>query len=402
MFVAEVGYDPHGHAPAGNRISHDIGETGHRRHDNLDRAKLMRHAANFTAPAAGQNQDQRRVGEAQPFLKSFGPQVIETFGEWMSHVGARRPAKLLHDLWFKRQQCQYLIHVSPHGSRAAGAPCPHGRTDIVDDWNIRCARPHALRHAMSKVRTVDDDQSVGPCRNDRVGGFANALQDFGQARRNCRKTDDCKIPEWEKAGHARGSQMSAADSGKPNAPIGALPHCLHEGSTQPITGFFADDQKNVRSHSTVSDGTPMTKIAFRSASWTSRAGSATIVLPASTAMPARPARTTPSTVCGPIEGRSNRRSCAGFGAFTRIPLPDLARRRPFARISATRESMASVPSAASTARMWRPATTTACPMSNFPAACRYSIPSAMSPRSTSDGCARPRVPAGIRISGATS
>src|SRR5262245_878844 len=413
MFVAELGYNPHGHAPARDRISHDIGKVRHCRHDNLDRTKLMGnaghcgaedrcHAANFTAPAAGQNQDQRRIREAQPSLKIFGPQVVETFGEWMSHVGARRPAKLLHDLWFKWQQRQHLIHISAHGSRAPRTPCPDGRTDIVDDWNIACVRPHAFGHAMGKLGTVDDDQSIGLRRNHSVGRFTNALQDFWQARRNCRKADDRKIPERKKARHARSGQVSTADSGKLNAPIGALPDRVHERGTQSITGFFPGDQKNMRTHGSVPDGTPTAKIALRSASSMSRAGSATMVLPASTAMPASPARTAPSTVCGPIDGRSNRRSCAGFGAFTRMPVPDRARRRPFARISATRESMASVPSAASTARMWRPATTAACPMSNFPAACKYSSPSAMSPRSSSDGCTLPRVPSGISISGATS
>src|SRR5262249_47987258 len=76
------------------------------------------------------------------------------------------------------------------------------------------------------------------------------------------------------------------------------------------------------------EGTPMTKISARLADSISRSGSATIVLPATTAMPASPARTAPSTVCGPIDGKSNRRSCAGFGAFTKAPVPNRARRRP--------------------------------------------------------------------------
>ena len=38
-------------------------------------------------------------------------------------------------------------------------------------------------------------------------------------------------------------------------------------------------------------------------------------------MPPRPAAFTPSTVFGPIPGRSNRRSCSGFGALTSTPRP---------------------------------------------------------------------------------
>ncbi len=54
-------------------------------------------------------------------------------------------------------------------------------------------------------------------------------------------------------------------------------------------------------------------------------------------------------------------SWPGLGAFTSTPLPAAARTRPFARISATRASIWSVPSAASTASTCLPATTTAWP-----------------------------------------
>ena len=46
-----------------------------------------------------------------------------------------------------------------------------------------------------------------------------------------------------------------------------------------------------------------------------------IVLPATTAIPANPARAAPSTVRGPIEGKSTRRSCPRFAALTNTPCP---------------------------------------------------------------------------------
>ena len=61
-------------------------------------------------------------------------------------------------------------------------------------------------------------------------------------------------------------------------------------------------------HADFSSGTPTKKIFAKSAAAVSRAGSATIVAPAVTASPARPARATFSTVCGPMAGRSKRRS----------------------------------------------------------------------------------------------
>ena len=203
-------------------------------------------------------------------------------------LGAGRPAELFHHRWFKGQQRQYVIHIGPHGSRAARPPCPHGRTDIVDDRNGARARPHAFRYAMGEVRTVYDDQGIGLCGYDRVGCFTNASQDFWQARRDCAKTNDREITQREKARHACGRHVSTADAGKLCASVGPLPDRRDECSTQPITGFFPGDQKNVGTHGSVPDGTPTTKIAFRSASSTSRTGSATMVLPASTAMPASP------------------------------------------------------------------------------------------------------------------
>ena len=106
----------------------------------------------------------------------------------------------------------------------------------------------------------------------------------------------------------------------------------------------------------------------QSAAAVSRAGSATIVAPAVTASPARPARATFSTVCGPMAGRSKRRSWLGFGALTRTPTPAGVVARPCPRKSAMRASRLSVPSAASTPSTWPLATTTAWPTSNGPSA----------------------------------
>ena len=61
----------------------------------------------------------------------------------------------------------------------------------------------------------------------------------------------------------------------------------------------------------------------------------------------------------------------GFGAFTSTPMPAGMRMRPLRRNSATRASIWSVPSAASSASTWLLATTTACPTSNGPIARKH-------------------------------
>jgi hypothetical protein len=71
--------------------------------------------------------------------------------------------------------------------------------------------------------------------------------------------------------------------------------------------------------------------------------------PGDTAIPASPARAAPSILCGPIEGKSSRRSWSRFAALTNTPRPEATARRPLWRSSAMRASMQSVPSAASIA-----------------------------------------------------
>src|SRR5205085_12121122 len=151
-----------------------------------------------------------------------------------------------------------------------------------------------------------------------------------------------------------------ADAGKHRA--GMLPgDRLHQGGAEAIAGFLGCDEKDREppgprrlarigaGHCRCGSGMPTTKILPRSAVAATASGSAMMVAPPTTARPARPARMKPDTVCGPNRGRSKRRSCPGFGALTRTPVPTGYRMRPSLLSSAMRESMASVPSAASTA-----------------------------------------------------
>src|SRR5262249_33227981 len=85
--------------------------------------------------------------------------------------------------------------------------------------------------------------------------------------------------------------------------------------------------------------TPITKIFSRSADSIVSCACAIIVLPAVTASPARLASAASAIVRGPIEGRSKRRSCPGFGALTKTPAPAGAVTRPSRRNSTIRASM---------------------------------------------------------------
>src|SRR6185437_2578017 len=219
-----------------------------------------------------------------------------------------------------------------------------------------------------EIGTVDDHQHVRPRGDHRVGGLADALDDGRQPRRDRGKADEREVTERIEAGEALRRHLRAADTGDAYAAISRRLERGDQRAAQEVAGLLHRHQKNMRAHRSVSAATPTTKILARSAATTIRSGSARMLLPAVTAMPASPARATFSTVRGPIEGRSKRASCPRLGAFTSTPVPAVERTRPLARISATRASMASVPSAASTASTCLSTTTTAWPMSNGPLA----------------------------------
>src|SRR5262249_57150213 len=126
----------------------------------------------------------------------------------------------------------------------------------------------------------------------------NGGQEGGKVFRNGGRADNRKIAEREQARHACRHHVSAAHAGKLRAPLRALPDGRDERGPEPVARFLAGNQKNVRTrvrthrarnHGSAPGGTPTIKILARSADSMRRAGSATMVLPATTATPASPA-----------------------------------------------------------------------------------------------------------------
>ena len=148
-----------------------------------------------------------------------------------------------------------------------------------------------------------------------------------------------RSPSGNRLGDACRRHMGTADAGKLRTPLCALSERTDQCRAETIARFLARNEKDMRARHAIPGATPTTKIRALSAACTSRSGSATIAPPASTAIPASPALMTPSTVCGPIDGRSKRRSWPRFGAFTNTPLPASVCTRPLRRISAMRASI---------------------------------------------------------------
>src|SRR5262249_17698742 len=176
--------------------------------------------------------------------------------------------------------------------------------------------------------------SCHPC----FGRGAQERQDFWKAPRDGAETDEREVVNRIEARDAFCRHFAAAHPCKAHPAVGAQPQCAHQRGAESIARLLGGDEKDVeefrwtngpRTHPPAAcSRRPRTNSRARSAMVPMRSGSATIVLPATTAMPARPARAAPSTVCGPIEGKSTRRSWSRLAALTSTPRPAAAAMHP--------------------------------------------------------------------------
>src|SRR4029077_14296464 len=299
-------------------------------------------------------------------------QFADPLAKRMAHVGAVRAVEPRECRGLERQDRQHLVDIRAHRARAPRPPGPNRRRGVVDDRNTRRGLAHTARDPMCKVRAVDDDQCVGTGRDHGVRRLPDAPQDERQFWHDCADSQDREFIHGEKTGEAARCHVTPADAAKGDiGPQGT--HRIHQRAAEHIAGLFRRHEKELVRKCHYVDRSalmPTTKILALSAAVASAAGWATIEPPATTAIPASPARAVSSTVRGPMAGRSKRRSCCGFGALTRTPVPDGAAMRPAPRGWALGPGCAWVPSAASTASTLFSATTAACPMSNGPVAVR--------------------------------
>src|SRR4029079_3456169 len=148
-------------------------------------------------------------------------------------------------------------------------------------------------------------------RQDRPNCLHHVPDDARQPSWDGSKTDDGKIADGKQAVETRGGHLGAADAGNARGSGAPLAQRLHQRSTKSISGFLGGDQENLQfarrqfsrrpgrcsGHRNLpSEPTPITKILATSGAAGIRSGSATMVDPATTAIPARPAALTAPTV----------------------------------------------------------------------------------------------------------
>ena len=218
-----------------------------------------------------------------------------------------------------------------------------------------------------------------------VGGFTDARQDHRQFPRHRGKSHDRQFLDRKQRHQALARHGQPADALEPHGIAEPLPQHLHQAGAEPVAGFLRRDQKylsrapsRLASAAITPANLPRTGPLCRRLR-SSSAARRQCVLPAidgdAGQLRRRGAFDGPR---GPSVGRSKRRSCPLFGAFTSTPRPGLARMRPSARSRATRASNPSVPSMSSTPSTWPSTTIAACPISNGLSARNTSRPLAIS------------------------
>src|ERR1700722_12167289 len=322
----------------------------------------------------------------------------------MTDIDTTRSSQPPVGLRLERQQRQHAIDVSQHRLGAAGPPRPDAGTDVIDDRQSRQRRPDTAGDAMSEVRAVDDNEDIGPVGDDHLSGPADARHKGRQPGQHRQDAHDGDVADRKQAFEALGLHSLATDAGEDDVARPCFAERPHELEAELVARVFAGDESHAQWVHPAGSGyaNPATNRPAAAALRAQSARSSTSTRPAAIATPRSCALTAPSIVFGPTAGMSSLRSCPRLGAFTRTPARPARRSRPSARISATRASMASVPSAASIASTRPAATTAPCPASKVDNAPRSDAPSAMSVSSSSDGARAPMGPNAARRQGAIS
>src|SRR5215470_437825 len=204
---------------------------------------------------------------------------------------------------------------------------------------------------MGEIGCVDEHEHVGWRGHDRIDGLTQTPQQKREPGEDARDADRDQIMRRIEAGEASRAHARPTDAAERDCPLGG--ERAHEAGAEIVGGTLAGHHEDVE-RATLSvhgwpraasaAGTPTTNSPAASAARTMASTSAVTAPRASTAMPARPAAAAASTVRAPTDGKSKRRSWAGFGALMRTPVFAASANTPSLRNCAMRASMRSVPS----------------------------------------------------------
>src|SRR5262245_32181981 len=134
-----------------------------------------------------------------------------------------------------------MIDMRPHGRRAAGAPRPDARTDIVDYRDRGRGRPDLASYAQAEVRTVDRDQTVRTCSCYRARRLADATQQARQIAQHRTDPHQGNLSRIEKAFQPFFLEMPSAHSDKFHSRAGHRAQCANQIGAEQVSGFLSGD-----------------------------------------------------------------------------------------------------------------------------------------------------------------
>src|SRR5258708_19548616 len=186
---------------------------------------------------------------------------------------------------------------------------------------------------MGEIGTVDDHENIGRGVRRGGGGRRDQPQDLRKLRYYRGEPYDRQFLDTKQRRQPLAHHRLAADALEPHGAAEALAQHLHQAGAEPIPRFLRRDQEYFSRHiggwsGRCHAGKPVTNRPAASAASIIACGSTVIVLPAMIAIPASFAAAAPSTVRGPMVGRSKRKSCPRLGAFPSTPRPAPPRMPP--------------------------------------------------------------------------
>ena len=225
-----------------------------------------------------------------------------------------------------------MVVPARHAPRPAGAPRPHHRRDIMDQRQALAGAAQPLRDAPGEARAVDGHHRVGAQAADIGHGPVDPAQDAPRARQHLGHAHDRELA-YRHAGSSRpcAAICLAADAGEAHRAARCVPSsAAHQLAAERVARRLAGneiDERALARHRARGRHADHENPGAVGGGDDRRRGRAAASQPASTAMPRRPAsRRLPRPCCGPMVGRSARRSCPGFAILTSTP-PGPARRR---------------------------------------------------------------------------
>jgi hypothetical protein len=144
--VLRAEHDDRVAGPDAGSLGHHIRDRRHRRHDDAKsadqcletcqrRAKYRQQPLHLAAATARQHRDQRLIG-ADPICRAKSD-AVAAIGAAVEHrmadIGTGEP-DLLEIRRLKRQQRHQMVVPAGHAPRPPGAPRPHHRRHVVDQW----------------------------------------------------------------------------------------------------------------------------------------------------------------------------------------------------------------------------------------------------------------------------